>query len=217
MNAKQMFKWTVLISAPVLLTGVAAFACGSDCPCNTVADAVAKLGLLSAQDANVPTTVVNVEFLGEQEFVREAFENSAAKVQLGQLAQQKSQSDDIKQFSRQMVRDYADLSEQVIDRVAKRLEVNDPKSISKKDKQLAASLQGLSGSQFDEGYIKAVTNAYRQDLKKFSNEATLAQDPAVKATAELGASIVSQHLKLLGQIAERHEASLGAPAHSSGE
>ena len=80
MNAKQMFKWTVLISAPVLLTGLPAFACGSDCPCNTVADAVAQLGLMSRQEA--PATVVNVEFLGEQEFLREALESSAAECNL---------------------------------------------------------------------------------------------------------------------------------------
>jgi len=217
MNAKQMFKWTVLISAPVLLTGLPAFACGSNCSCNTVADAVAQLRLLTEQDANAPATVINVEFLGEQEFLREALESSAARVQLGQLAQQKSQNDDIKQFSQQMIRDYGDLSEQVIDRVAKMIDVYDSKSPSKKDKDLAKSLQGLSGQQFDEAYIKAITKDYRQDLKKFSNEATLAQVPGVKVAAELGASIASQHLKMLEQIAARQQASRTEPAHTVGE
>ena len=110
-----------------------------------------------------------MEFLGEQEFLREALESSAAREQLVQLAQQKSQNDDIKQFSKQMVHDYGDLSEQVIDRVAKMIDVFDSKSPSKKDKDLAKSLQGLSGQQFDEAYIKAITKDYRQDLKKFSN------------------------------------------------
>jgi len=217
MNAKKMFGWTVLIAASVLLTGLPAFACGGDCPCQTVAEAVAQLGLISSQGAAGQTTDINVEFLGEQEFVREALESSAAKVQLGLLAQQKSQNDDIKLFSKQMVRDYGDLSEQVIGRVAKMLAVFDSKSPSKKDKELTKSLQGLSGPQFDEAYIKVITKAYRQDLKKFSNEATLAQVPGVKVTAELGASIVSQHLKLLETIAERHDANRGEPVHSVGE
>jgi len=219
MNVKQMFKWTVLISAPVLLTGSPAFACGGDgpCPCQTVADAVAQLTAITSQQDNGQATTVNVEILGEQEFLREALESSAARVQLGQLAQEKSQSDDVKQFSKQMIRDYGDLSEQVIDRVAKMMAVHDSKSPSKKDKELAKSLQGLSGPQFDEAYIKAITKDYKQDLKKFSNEATLAQVPGVKITAELGASIASQHLKLLDQIAERQEASRGELVHSAGE
>jgi putative membrane protein len=216
MNAKKMFGWTVRISALALLTGLPAFACGGDCSCQTVAQAVAQLGLISAQGAGGQATVVDVEFLGEQEFVREALESSAARTQLGQLAQQKSQSDDIQQFSKQMVRDYGDLSEQVIDRVAKMLAIYDSKSPSKKDKELAKSLQGLSGPQFDELYIKVMTKAYRQDLKKFNNEAALAQVPGVKVTAELGASIVSQHLKLLEEIAERHDANRVEPVHNVG-
>jgi putative membrane protein len=214
MNAKKMFGWTLLISAPVLLTGMPAFACGGDCPCQTVAEAVAQLGLISAQENQSQPTAVNPEFLGEQEFVREALESSAAKAQLGQLAEQKAQSDDIKEFSKQMIRDYGDLSEQVIDRVAKMLAVYDSKSPSKKDKELAKSLQGLSGPQFDEAYIKGLTNAYRQDLKKFNNEASLAQIPGVKVTAELGASIASQHLKLLEKIAEHHDANRGESVHT---
>jgi putative membrane protein len=220
MKTKQILRSIVLISAPVLLTGLPAFACGGDgtCPCDTIAAAVAQLSLANApQGANGQETVVNVEILGEQEFLREALESSAARVQLGQLAQEKSQSDDVKQFSKQMIRDYGDLSEQVIDRVAKMMAVYDSKSPSKKDKDLAKSLQGLSGPQFDEAYIKAITKAYKQDLKKFSNEATLAQVPGVKITAELGASIASQHLKLLDQIAERQEASRGELVHSVGE
>jgi len=219
MNAKKIFGWTILISAPVLLTGVPAFACGGDgtCPCQTIADAVAQLALANAPEGNGQTTVVNVEFLGEQEFVREALESSAARVQLGQLAQQKSQSDDVKQFSKQVILDYGDLSEQVIDRVAKMLAVYDSKSPSKKDKDLTKSLQGLSGQQFDEAYIKAITKDYRQDLKKFSNEATLAQVPGVKIAAELGAAIATQHLKLLDQIAERQRASRVEPVRSAGE
>jgi predicted outer membrane protein len=214
MKAKNIFGW---ISALVLLTGLPAFACGGDCPCQTVAEAVAQLGMISAQGVGGQAMVLNPAFLGEQEFVREALESSAAKVQLGQLAERKSQSKDIKQFSKQMVRDYGDLSEQVIVRVAKMLAVYDPKSPSKKDKDLAKSLQGLSGPQFDEAYIKIVTKAYRQDLKKFSNEATLAQIPGVRVTAELGASIISQHIKLLEEIDEHHVSNRAEPVHSVGE
>ena len=116
-----------------------------------------------------------------------------------------------------MVHDYGDLSEQVIDRVAKMIDVFDSKSPSKKDKDLAKSLQGLSGQQFDEAYIKAITKDYRQDLKKFSNEATLAQVPGVKVAAELGASI---RLSASQNARADRSTSAGKPqsaAHSVGE
>ena len=158
-----------------------------------------------------------MELLGEQEFLREALETSAGKVLLGQLAQQRSQSDDVKQFSKQMTHDYGDLSEQVIERVAKLLEVADSKSLSRKDKQLAASLEELSGQQFDDQYIKLMIKSYKQDLKRFSSEATLAPDRGVKVTAEIGTSIATQHLKELEQIAEHHGANSAEMARVSGE
>ena len=219
MNAKKMFRWTVLISAPMLLTGLPAFACGDGgCACQIQAALDALTAIPNAMSANYMfSDSSDVRLLGDKEFLREALESSAARAQLGQLAQQKSQNDDIKQFSMQMSRDYGDLSEQVIGRVAKMLEVYDSKSLSKKDKELAKSLERLSGAQFDEAYIKVITNAYRQDLKKFSNEAASTQVPAVKVTAELEASVASEHLKLLGEIAGRHDASSRAPVQSAGE
>jgi hypothetical protein len=39
----------------------------------------------------------------------------------------------------------------------------------------------------------------------------------VKVAAELGASIASQHLKMLEQIEARQQASRNEPAHSVGE
>ena len=168
--------------------------------------AVAQLGAFEAQDIAGQPIDLNVELLGEQEFLREALETSSGKVRLGQLAQQRSQSDDVKQFSKQMTQDYGDLSDRVIKRVAKRLEVPDSKGLSKKDKQLAASLQELAGPQFDDLYIRLMMKSYEQDLKRSSSEAALAQYPGVKVTVELETSIVSQHLKMLEQIVERHNA-----------
>jgi predicted outer membrane protein len=193
------------------MTSLPPCACrGEACPCRTLNDTVAQIGVIEAQEASGLMSVVNTEILGDREFSREAFENSAAKVQLGQLAQQKSQSDYTKQFSEQMIRDSGDLSEQAIVRVAMMLAVNSSKSLPKKDKELAANLQGLSIPHFDEEHIKVITKAYRQDLKKLSSEATLAQDLGGVA-AGLGASIVLQLLQLLEQIAEHHDANRGEP------
>ena len=219
MNAKKMFRWTVLIAAPILMPGLPAFACGDGgCACQIQAALDALTAIPPMPSGNYMfSDSSDMQILGDKEFVREALESSAARAQLGQLAQQKSQRDDIKEFSKQMSQDYGDLSEQVIGRVAKMLAVYDSKSLSKKDKELAKSLQGLSGPQFDEAYIKVITEAYRQDVKKFGKEATLALAPGVKVTAELGVSIASEHLKLLEKIAEDHDANRGAPVQSAGE
>src|SRR5260370_8749388 len=62
----------------------------------------------------------------DQSFVRKALEGGSAEVQLGQLAQQKSQSDDVKQFGQKMVQDHTQLCDQLMKPLAKHLRVTNP-------------------------------------------------------------------------------------------
>jgi putative membrane protein len=147
---------------------------------------------------------LNPQAINDQEFVRKALEGGAAEVQLGQLAEQKSQSPDVKQFGQKMVQDHTQLGDQVMKPVAKQLGVKEPKELSKRDKQLVASLEGLSGPQFDQEYIKAMVKDHKQDLKDFKSEAQMAQDPNVKKAAQEGTTVISQHLQMIEQIAQSH-------------
>ena len=144
----------------------------------------------------------------DQSFVRKALEGGTAEVQLGQLAQQKSSSEDVKQFGQKMVEDHTQLGNQLIKPIAKQLGVKEPKGPSKKDKELIAKLEGLSGQQFDEEYIKAMLKDHKQDLKEFKDEAQMAQDPNVKQAAQQGAGMISQHLQLIEEIAQNHNVAI---------
>lgn len=147
--------------------------------------------------------LANQQAMADQAFVRKALEGSAAEVQLGQLAQQKSQSEDVKQFGQKMVEDHTQLGDQ-IKPVAQQLGVKEPKGPSKKDKQLMAKLEVLSGPQFDEAYIQAMVKDHKQDLKEFKDTAQTAQNANVKQAAQQGAGVISQHLQMIEQIAQSH-------------
>ena len=125
-------------------------------------------------------------------------------MQFGQLAQQKSQSNDVKQFAQKMVADHGQMADKWFKPVAQQLGVSEPKGPSKKDKKEIAKLQGLSGDDFDREYITMMVKDHRQDLKDFKDEAQAAQDPSVKQVAEQGSNIISQHLQLIEQIAKNH-------------
>jgi putative membrane protein len=145
----------------------------------------------------------NQQAMADQAFVRKALEGGAAEVQLGQLAQQKSQSDDVKQFGQKMVEDHTQLGDQMKS-IAQQLGIQEPKGPPKKDKQLMAKLEGLSGPQFDEAYIQAMVKDHKQDLKEFQDEAQAAQNRNVKQAAQQGAGVISQHLQMIQQIAHNH-------------
>jgi len=142
--------------------------------------------------------------LGEKVFVTKAMEGDASEVQLGQLAQQKSQSDDVKQLAQKLVADHTQMDEKWLKPIAKQLGVSEPKGPSKKDKKMMEKLQGLSGSDFDTQYLTMMLKDHQQDLKDFQDEAKAAQDPNVKQVAEQGANVISQHLQLVEQIAKTH-------------
>jgi putative membrane protein len=146
---------------------------------------------------------------GDQMFVESIFKSDATEVQLGQLAQQKSQSDDVKQLGQRMVQNRTRLDEQ-LKPIADRLEVTKPKEPSKKDKQLIAKLESLTGPQFDEEYLKAVVKDNRQDVKDFNTEAQSAQDPNLQQAAKMDAPVLTQHLQLAEQVAQTHNVAIEA-------
>lgn len=159
-------------------------------------------------------SLANQQASADQAFVRKALEGGATEVQLGQLAQQKSQSEDVKQFGQKMVEDHTQLGEQMKP-IAQQLGVKEPKGPSKKDKQLIAKLEGLSGPQFDEAYIQAMVKDHMEDLKEFKNEAQSASNQNVKQAAQQGAGVISQHLQMIEQIAQSHNVATDGKSKTS--
>jgi putative membrane protein len=92
--------------------------------------------------------------------------------------------------------------------VALQLGVKEPKGPSKKDKELAAKLEGLSGQQLDEAYIQAMVKDHKQDLKDFKQAAQTTQNPNVKQAAQQGVGVISQHLQMIQEIAQKHNVAI---------
>lgn len=151
-----------------------------------------------------PSAAATPQSFGDQAFVAKAMQGNDAEVQLAQLAEQKSQSNDVKQYAQKMATDHQQMNDKWFDPVAKQLGVSEPKGPSKKDKKLIEKLQGLSGDEFDKQYITAMLKDHQDDLKDFKNEADAAQDPTLKQVATQGATVISQHLQLAEQVAKNH-------------
>ena len=209
MTMKQISTSFCLTAATALLGGVAAIAqtpgSGSQQP-NMPGQQQSRpatdpaMGNSGAYPGSVPALADS----GDRSFVTNALEGGEAEVQLGQLAEQKSQSDDVKQFAQKMVLDHSQMANKWFKPVAQQMGVSVPTGPSKKDKKLIAKLEGLSGDEFDRQYITAMVKDHQQDLKEFKEKAQNAQDPNVKQVAQQGSNVISQHLQLIEQIAKNH-------------
>jgi len=204
MSAKRIARKIGIVSAPVLLAGALLAqnpggGGGGQQP-NTPSQQQPPSATVGTPGAAAPTA----QNFGDQAFVTKAMEGGMAEVELGKLAADKSQSQDVKQFAQRMVNDHSQMGDKWFKPVAKEIGVSEPKGPSKKDKKLIEKLQGLSGQQFDTEYIQAMVKDHKEDLKEFQNEAQAAQDPNVKQIAEQGTKVVSQHLQMIEQIAQNH-------------
>ena len=138
-------------------------------------------------------------------FVKDALEGGMAELQLGQLALQKSNNADVKQFAQRMVDDHTKMGEQMKP-IAQQIGVKIPDGPSKKDKQTIAKLQELNGDDFDKAYMKDMVKDHKSDLNDFKTEAATGSNPAVQNAANQGSLVIGEHLQMAEQINQKTSA-----------
>lgn len=144
---------------------------------------------------------------GDQVFIHDTLEGNDAQVAMSQLAQQKSTSQDVKQFSQKMVQIHTDLSNQLRP-AAKELGMSEPKGPSKKEQKEIDHLQALNGPDFDTEYIQAMAKQQQHDLKAFKDEAQSGQTPNLQQAAKLDEPVLAQHYEVLQRLAQTHNVTL---------
>lgn len=133
-------------------------------------------------------------------FVRNAIEGGLAQIQLGQMAEQKAASDDVKALGRQMVDDHTALNKDMAS-VADSMGVMLPKHINKMDQAEYEKLNGLSGDAFDTEYLTMMVKDHHKDLREFRVEAVDTQDPSLRDAAVKGAKTIHEHLVMVDKLA----------------
>jgi putative membrane protein len=130
----------------------------------------------------------------DEKFIQEAARGGLAEVQLGQLAQQKAQSSEVKQFGERMVNDHTKANDK-LKQVASQKSLNLPTDMDSSSKREYDKLQKLSGAQFDHEYMKTMVSDHEKDVKEFRKEAQSAKDPDVKGFASSTLPTLEDHLK----------------------
>jgi len=139
----------------------------------------------------------------DKSFVTGALRGGMAEVELGQIAAQKGNSEDVKQFGQKMVDDHTRLGDQM-KTVAGQIGVDPPSMLSPMDKALELKLKALSGDDFDKAYIRAMVKDHRKDLMDFKKEVADGQSSTVKEAATKGEKVIAEHYKMIRQIARTH-------------
>jgi putative membrane protein len=209
MNVKQIAYTLSMSAAAALFAGIVSIAQSPGAPQQPGTPGPQQPSPTNPTSPNFPGATsggmpTSTQDYSDRSFITKALEGGMAEVQLGQLAQEKSQSNDVKQFGQKMVNDHGQMGDKWLKPVAQQMGISEPKGPSKKDKKAMEKLQGLSGQDFDREYITMMIKDHQKDLKEFKDEANAAQDPNVKQIAEKGSQVIEQHLQLIEQIAKAH-------------
>lgn len=136
----------------------------------------------------------------DKTFVTKAAQGGMAEVQLGQLAADKGQSDEVKKFGQRMVDDHGKANDQ-LKSIAQQKGVSVPSDLSAKDKALKDRLSKLSGAQFDRAYMQAMVKDHKEDIAEFQKESNSGKDSDVKNFASQTLPTLQEHLKMAQQAA----------------
>ena len=123
------------------------------------------------------------------------------EVAAAQVAQQKSQNDQVKNFAQQMIADHGQALKDV-QALAQSKGVTLPTAPDSKQQAMDQQLNALSGAAFDRAYLKrAGVAAHKQAHAMLARAQTRATDPDLKALIAKMQPTVDQHLATVQQLA----------------
>ena len=146
----------------------------------------------------------------DHNFTVKAAQGGMAEVELGQLAQQNGQSQQVKDFGQRMVNDHSKANDE-LKQLASQEGVSLPTSLDAKDQATKQRLSKLHGAAFDKAYMQDMVTDHKKDIAEFKQEASSGNDQAVKSWASKTLPTLESHL---GE-AEKVAPSVGAQSAMS--
>lgn len=152
-------------------------------------------------DQQMGTNAMNSGPSMDKAFVKKALEGSVDEVEMGKLALQKSNDDQVKQFAQKMVDDHGKMAD-ALKPIAGQMGVKVPDGPSKSQMKKMDKMKSLQGDAFDQAYIKDMVKDHKSDENEFKQEAQNTQNPSLKQFATQGSQVIASHLQQIEQIAQ---------------
>jgi putative membrane protein len=138
----------------------------------------------------------------DEKFVREAAEGGMAEVKLGQLAEEKGQSEEVKKFGQRMVQDHTKANDE-LKQIGSQEGINLPTDVSRTDAEKYDRLAKLSGPEFDRMYAQEMVKDHEKDVTEFKKASTAAQKPSLKQFAQRTLPTLESHLQEAKQMSAK--------------
>ena len=156
----------------------------------------------SINKANLDTALThNMVVLDEENsaFLVNAANNSMIALQLGELAQQKTVSPKIKNFSSMLVHDHSVLKDQVKS-LAAQMNIVLPDTIGNEEQKQLTMLMQKKGSGFDKNFIEVIIKKYEEAIGMYEKALLNRKDPDINSFADKTLMTLHMHLDSVKNI-----------------
>jgi len=126
-----------------------------------------------------------------QAFLKKAIEGNYAEIQMGKLAQQNGQNDNVKQFGQMLTDDHTAATQKAMD-AAKAMNVPPPDGPSAKQKADYDKMAKMNGDRFDRDFARHMIADHEKDIAEYKKEAKQADAAGDYAKGEI--DVLQKHL-----------------------
>jgi len=165
--------------------------------------AMSGFGVASAQE------VALAQDSPESKFLIDATRGDLAEVKLGELAQQKGQSEGTREFGKMLVEDHSKALKETAE-LAKDLNVIPPAQPTAEQTQKHDALARLSGAEFDQQFAAQMVKGHQEEIAKYQKQAQSGDSKVAKLAEEILPTL-QQHLAAAQRLQSGDTASHDRP------
>jgi putative membrane protein len=154
--------------------------------------ALSAYGIASAQE------VALAQDSPESRFLMDAVRGDIAETKIGELAQQKGQSEGVRAFGEMLVEDHSSAMKKTAE-LAQDLNVIPPAQPTAEQTQKHDALARLSGAEFDQQFAAEMVKAHQEMISKYEMQARNGDSKVGKHAEEL-LPVLEQHLAMAQRL-----------------
>lgn len=156
------------------------------------------------QGSNLATGQINTP-VSTQTFVQRATASNMFEIESSELAQQMAQSDAVKGFAKEMIRDHTTAGQRMRQALGNTAKAETP-SAEMTDPEMQQTLRNLrqaKGAEFDKLYIEAQVKAHEEAVQLFRTYATSGEDEKLRAFAKETLPTLERHRVNIREIEKK--------------
>jgi putative membrane protein len=149
---------------------------------------------MSPEDATSSISIL------DEEFFTLAYQGNNAEIQTSQLALERSQDQDIRQYAQRMISEHT-LANEELTRLATQLNIALPdEPVDPLNQAIALQLSQRSDTEFNQAYMGVQANAHLRTIALYQTQIAQGQAPALKTYASQLLPSIGEHYQMASEM-----------------